>query len=51
MSMAYPHYFHTVGMNLVVNNSLKIWMETLFIGPVESNMLHVPGNVAGVWKW
>lgn len=51
MSITYPNYFDTVGMTLAVNINLKIWIETHFIGPVESNMLCVSHNVAGVWKW
>lgn len=44
--MAYPNYFDIAGMTLAVNISLKISIETCLIGPVESNTLHVPHNVA-----
>ena len=51
MSIAYPNYFDIVGMTLAVNIDLKIWIQTRFIGPAESNMLRVPHNETDVWKW
>lgn len=49
--MTYSDYFDILDVTSAVNISLKIWIQTCFIGPVESNTLHVPHNVAGVWKW